>query len=52
MNALIPIPRQLAADMALAARNEELRQRENQRAFAVFAAVVVAIGALAFYFLG
>jgi hypothetical protein len=47
MDARIPIPRELAADMAAAARNEEQRQRGNQRAFVVFAAVTVAIAALA-----
>jgi hypothetical protein len=47
MNALIPIPRELAADMAAAARNAEQRQRENQRAFVIFVLVAIAVGGLA-----
>lgn len=46
-NTLIPIPRQLAADMAAAARNEDRRQRENQRAIATFVVVSLAIFGIA-----
>ena len=48
-NALIPIPRELAMDMAAAAEREVQRQHDNQRAFVTFAialAAVVALGAL------
>ena len=46
-NALIPIPAELAAEQALAARNEDRRQSENQRAFAIFVAAAVVVGGLA-----
>ena len=45
---LIPIPRELAADMAAAARIEERRQHENQRAIAIFVTAIALVGLLAF----
>jgi hypothetical protein len=48
----IPIPRQLAADMAAAARIEVQRQHENQRAFVTFVVAVAGVLGIAYYLLG